>query len=111
MIRADFLTPHYDITFSGNADPYKRRRKEDEYADLCMVPDDTLDKIVFLGGKDYLPLFGTLTAKIRSPKIVFYNSSNSPRSKGCRLERFVTTTRTNWHYKCANALIDGRIRV
>jgi hypothetical protein len=27
LIRSDFLTPHYDTTFSPNADTYKRRRK------------------------------------------------------------------------------------
>ena len=27
------------------------------------------------------------------------------------LKRFETTTRTNWHYECANALIDGSLKV
>ena len=27
LIPAPFLTPDYDITFSGNAEAYKRRRK------------------------------------------------------------------------------------
>jgi len=31
LIRADFLTPYYDITFSLSADAYKRRRKADRY--------------------------------------------------------------------------------
>jgi hypothetical protein len=57
LIRADFLTPYYDITFSQSADAYKRRKKTDRYADFCMPPGDTDDDIFFFGGKDYLPLF------------------------------------------------------
>src|SRR5262245_58796286 len=38
LIRADFLTPFYDITFSQVAERYKRRKKSDEYNDFCMVP-------------------------------------------------------------------------
>jgi hypothetical protein len=111
LIRADFLTPYYDITFSQSADPYKRRRKTDRYDDLCMPPLDTDDDILFLGGKDYLPLFCTLTAAIRGTKTVFYNSVNSPHLNGFKLRRFETTTRTNWHYECANAVIDGSIPI
>jgi len=76
-----------------------------------MLPTTPWIKSCSWGGKDYLPLFGTLTAKIHSPKIVFYNSSNSPPVNGCRLKRSAATRRTNWHYECANALIDDRIRV
>ena len=54
MIAADFLTPDYDITFSGSADAYVRRGKKDRYKDFCMLPADTVDDIVFFGGKDYL---------------------------------------------------------
>ncbi len=108
LIGADFLTPMYDITFSMSAEAYKRRGKRERYADLCMLPGDA-DDIVFVGGKDYLPLFCTLTSAIDGRKTVFYNSRNAPDTPGCRLQRFETTTRTNWHYECANALIDGAI--
>jgi hypothetical protein len=109
LIRADFLTPFYDVTFSQSADAYKRRRKTDRYDDFRMLPDDTQDDIVFFGGKDYLPLFCSLTDTIRSRKTVFFNSSSVPRLDGCTLKRFETTTRTNWHYECANAFLDGTI--
>ena len=65
--------------------------------------------IVFFGGKDYLPLFSALTTGIYAPKTVFYNSASMPSGRGCKLRRFETSTRTNWHYECANAFIDGRI--
>ena len=111
LIRADFLTPSYDITFSPSADAYKRRRKADQYDDFRMLRDDTEDDIVFFGGKDYLPLFCSLTDTIRSRKIAFFNSASIPQFSGCTFRRFQTTTRTNWHYECANAFLDGPIRI
>jgi hypothetical protein len=73
-----------------------------------MLPENTKEDIMFLGGKDYLPLFCSLTDTIQSRKIVFFNSMSAPRLNGCTFIRFKTTTRTNWHYECANAIIDGR---
>ena len=105
------MTPYYDITFSPSADAYKRRRKTDRYDDFRMLPDNTKSDIVFFGGKDYLPLFCSLTDAISSKKIVFFNSETAPRLDGCTLIRFETTTRTNWHYECANAVLDGAIRI
>jgi hypothetical protein len=111
LIRADFLAPRYDITFSPSADSWKRRRKADRYEDLRMLPDNTDGDIIFFGGKDYLSLFCSLTDTIRSTKIVFYNSASVPQLKGCTLRRFEIATRTNWHYECANAFLDGAIRL
>ena len=74
-----------------------------------MLPDQTDEHILFFGGKDYLPLFCSLTGAIRSKKTIFYNSARLPQADGCTLERFETTTRTNWHYECANAFLDGAL--
>jgi len=76
-----------------------------------MLPDDTENEIVFFGGKDYLPLFCSLTDTISGAKIVFFNSAGVPRSNGCTFRRFETTMRTNWHYECVNAFLDGTIRI
>ena len=48
---------------------------------------------------------------VRGTRIVFYNSANAPRMNGCKLRCFETTTRTNWHYECANAFIAGSINI
>jgi len=106
LIRADFWTPYYDITYSQSAEDYKRRRKSDQYSDFRMIPAQTDEEVVFFGGKDYVPLFASLTAAIRARKTVFYNASQAPQAAGCKVQRFVTSTRTNWHYECANALIE-----
>jgi hypothetical protein len=109
LIPASFLTPCYDITFSMSAENWKRRRKKDAYADFCLLPADTNEKVLFLGGKDYLPLFARLTASVHSARMVSYNSVRPPDAPGCDLVRFATTTRTNWHYECSDALLRGEL--
>ena len=68
--------------------------------------------IVFIGGKDYLPLFCKLTKELTVKKKVFYNSSSAPAlGSGFYTERVITTQKTNWHYTCAQELIDGSIKI
>jgi hypothetical protein len=109
LIRADFLTPYYDITFSQAAEPYKRRRRTDSYDDFCMLRDETSEEIIFFGGKDYLPLFDALTRNSSGKRLVFFNSEIPPVISGAILRRFPTRRRTNWHYGCAEAFLDGDI--
>ena len=58
LIRADYLTPNYDITFSkaGNVEPFKRRHLGDAYEDLGL-PSGIAEPIAFFGGRDYVSLF------------------------------------------------------
>lgn len=109
IIPAPFLTPSYDITFSPRADAAKRRKKHDTWADLSMLPADTNEPIMFLGGKDYLPLFLRLSAHVSSLRTIFYNSVDAPDAPDCRLVRFETKTKTNWHYECAGKLLSGQV--
>lgn len=114
LIAADYLTPAYDITFSpraNNKNIYKRRRKNDLYKDICMLPADTIEPIVFFGGKDYVPLFCTLTDCAKGQKFVFYNSKSAPNAPGCSIKKFCTSTKTNWHYECTNAFMKGDIGI
>lgn len=114
LINAAFLTPNYDITFSPSVKkkaPYKLRKKTDDYDDFCMLPPGTGEPVLFFGGKDYVPLFCKLTQMFKGARILLYNSSRPPDASGCLAERFLTTTRTNWHYECAKAFLDGRINL
>ncbi|MDE0147755.1 MAG: hypothetical protein OXM58_05240 [Rhodospirillaceae bacterium] len=111
LLAAEFLTPNYDITFSAQADRYKRRRKGDRYDDISMLPEDTDEPVVLLVSKDYVRLACDLTERIRSQKYLFFNSATIPDAPGCNLKRYKTTTRTNWQYECAYALIEGRVGV
>lgn len=112
LITAGFLTPCYDITFKANAAKYKRRRKKDTYdKDFRMLPTETTETIIFFGGKNYVSLFCTLTAGVKGSRHLWYNSKNEPDAPGCVLHRFKTTTKTNWHYECAKAFVEGRIQL
>ena len=111
LIRADFLTPCYDITFSNNAEKYKRRSRRDDYNDCRMLPDGTTKPVVFFGGQKYVPQFCELTSRVQGPRHVFYNAVNPPDAPGCQLHRFETRTRINWHYKAARAYLEGHINI
>lgn len=106
LIRADFLTPYYDITFSAKAEAHKRRRRQDRYNDLRMLPATTTE-IVFFGSLEYVHLFCTLTSGTTGRRLVFYRTRRPPQAPGCVLRRFETTTRTNWQYECAHAFLDA----
>ena len=108
LIRADFLTPQYDITYSQSAEKYKRRRRNDTFRDFHQLTDDETNEIVFFGGKDYLNLFCELTRNVNGEKKVFYNSSRAPQIPGMTFERFETRTKTNWHYECVRAFLSMR---
>ena len=104
LIPAPFLTPDYDITFSVNAEAYKRRRQQDDwYADLSMLPEDAPHPIHFVGGKSYVPFFLKLTAETGAERVIHHVGSPPP-APNCRFRRFETTRRTNWHYECAMTL-------
>ena len=111
LIRADFLTPNYDITLSNKGESYKRRRKRDAYDDWRMLPEDTADSVVFFGGKSYIKLFCALTERVKGPRYVFFKSRNALDAPGCHLRKFDTSTRTNWHYECARAFMDGKVGI
>ena len=63
LIPASFLlTPDYDITFKPpKGDEYKRRRMTGPYSDFQMLPPGTRGPVIFIGGKEYVPLFASLT--------------------------------------------------
>ena len=110
LIRADFLTPYYDITFSGQAEKYKRRGKRDEYNDFRMLPSDTTKPVVFFGGKDYVEAFCELTNRVQGTRHVFHKARDVPEAPGCQSHRFDTKTR-NWHYEAACAFAEGRVGI
>lgn len=107
LIRSDFLTPNYDITFSSQAGNAKRRRRGDSFRDMVQVDLASAESMVFLGGKDYLALFSKLTSGSRGERLIYYNSATLPGAPGCRLQKYETTLRTNWHYECAARLVAG----
>lgn len=115
LIRADFLTPYYDITFScavvRKGESYKLRGAGRVWQDFRQLSSVSEEPLIFLGGRDYVPLFSELTKTSASPRHVYYNATQPPTAPGCSFEHYESATRTNWHYECARALLDGRITI
>lgn len=111
LIPASFLTPDYDITFTKKSHEYKRRRMSDSYRDFQMLPDTTNRPVVFIGSKECVPLFVSLTSALTAPRTLFYRSETEPEAPGCTAVRYHTPCMTNWQYGCADAFIDGRLEV
>lgn len=109
LIRADFLTPYYDITFSGKAERYKRRFQSETYRGLCQLPLPAAEPILFFGGRDYLPLFEQLTVHIDSPLVVFHRAEYAKRSPRFTYVKYDTRASTNWHYLCVRDFLSGRL--
>lgn len=108
LIRSDFRTPQYDITFTSAVKkkrPWTHRRKSDVYRDFRHLPEATTDEVYFFGGKDYVQLFCHLTRHVRGPRTVYYNSAVPPRAPGCRVERYHANRKMNWHYDCVDSFV------
>ena len=103
LIRSDFLTPNYDVTFSTarNVPKFKRRTPNTTFRDLRLLPPTVAEPIVFFGGKGYVPLFCKLTSAVQTQRTVFY-AGNRPSAPGCTLRSFGDAF-TNWQYQCAQA--------
>lgn len=122
LIRASFLTPNYDITFSASADAYNLRGKFDQYCDFNHLQEESHlmnisnDKVVFFGTDrkqngsvdGYLPLFCELTQSYPGHRIAYYyHSKDKPKyNKNVEFVPYVTRTRTNWHYECATKVME-----
>jgi hypothetical protein len=116
LVRADYLLPDYDVTFSAQADAYKRRRVKDHYADFNHMKPLKNGHMVFFGGRDYRPLLYALLAETAGEKILFdrvapETAAQNRFEHGWCVRSFPTARLTNWHYGCAEALIEGSLHV
>jgi len=115
LISANFRIPKYDITFSKQAPKDSQRRKDDLYNDFNQLKDiNPNEKIIFLGGSDYLKLFYNLTHNLPNEKVIFYKKKNiyadAPflkNDKSYKLIKYITSASTNWHYGCAKDLLNN----
>jgi len=110
LIRSDFLTPYYDITFSNQGKPYSKRRPSDWFKDFNQLQDSDIhadETIYFFGGQEYLPLYRSLTQNIVARKVVYHSQGGTYQPQG--YESIPYRSYTNWHYSCAQDFIDGRV--
>lgn len=118
LIRADYPTPAYNITFSYQA---KKKNPSAYCASRCgyqyfqQIPRHANDPIVFLGGMDYIPVFRSLVESLNRRTIVFAKDG-APTEKVRRMlprqwevRPFQTKRVQNWHYDCAVALANGTL--
>ena len=108
LIRSDFLTPDYDITFSGQGKPQSRRSKtcDEPWMDFNHLqdydsPDDTVH---FFGGLDYLQLYYTLTQHLSARKIIHYKGRLT-RRQDYDYAAYSKPGKQNWHYAAARDFI------
>ena len=124
LIRASFLTPKYNITFSKgkNIKVFQRRNyTDDNYSDLNHLQEDSHlmnisdDTVVFFGTDSskngvkngYLPLFCDLTKAYPGHRIAYYyHSKDKLKDKNVEFVPYQTTARQNWHYQCARRVME-----
>ena len=106
LIRASFLTPNYDITFSGSG--YTQRRKSDQYYDDFNCLESAINEdLLFWGGQKYLDLFTNLTQNYNGRRIVYYNSQEKPNCDNVELIRYKPTgNKYTWGYECATKVME-----
>jgi len=115
LIRSDFLTPDYNITFSRQKKiPLWARREKrlDPLEDLNQLdaaatsPDEPIH---FFGGRDYLPLLHSLTRRNLAAKIIVHYKGNQPSHEGfINYEPFSCERNQNWHYEAVKAFLRSR---
>lgn len=108
LIRSDFLTPQYDITFASGAG-CSRRKQSDWYDDCNEMPDSPGERIYLFAGLAYHKLFCRLIQGKGHERIVFYRSQEIPSCPGCRTKPYLANVQTNWHYLCARDFMNGKI--
>jgi len=124
LIRADFLTPYYESTFSTSRDikekmPWACRDGSVEtwpnfdYLQNAQITQN--EPIHFFGGFDYLKVYCCLTKHLPGKKVVHYNSVKVDPDR-LRRDGFVPEDygrpkeRQNWYYRAAKDFAADYVR-
>ena len=112
LVRASYLLPCYDITFSHQADRYKRRGARDVYHDFAHLDEVGRKQVVFFGGMSYHGTLVNLTKQVRlADKALFFNSAQEPDLPGWRTKPYPSRGKTNWHYPCLAEFLRGDLEI
>lgn len=115
LIRADFWTPDYNVTFSPQGKKDKpwvwRNTKDRSWLDFNHLKDAPItqdEPIHLFGGKDYLPTFYALVEAVPGRKIVHYKG-NVERRSSFDYEKYEGSEKNRtWHYRAAKEFVAGR---
>ena len=115
LIRSDFLTPQYDITFSGLAPDAERRDYAGDagfkdFNALAEIQGQLDGPVICIAGKNYLPIFRDLAERVDCEKLVYFTTKEPPDVPGCRPVRYTTNSANQWQFRCARDLIDGKLQ-
>lgn len=112
LVRAEFLLPDYNITFArqSNIPKYAIRTASAKFNDFNQVrPAGPEEEVHFFGGKDYLPLFCSLTADLGGRKIIHHHGGLPIKQESFEYLAFTPAKpqrKTNWHYECLRRFIE-----
>jgi hypothetical protein len=109
LVRSDFRLPHYNITFQrpkASSEAYIWRQPHDEFQDFNQLIANSDDHVIFLGGENYRPYFEVWTGNSSAAKTIYHKSSFIVRHPRFHYKLFKTSRKTNWHYSCADELIE-----
>ena len=111
IVRADFLLPMYDLTYSV-VEKYKRRGQKDTYnnQDFNHLDHNGGEILNFIGISNYIQPFCRLTQNYRGKRVINFNSKVSrifPRDV-----EFVRCDgvkgKQNWQYRCAKKKLNSQ---
>ncbi len=112
LISAKFRIPKYDITFSISArDPNIIRPiqnpvwDENDFKQIAGISPN--QRLIFIGGKDYIHQFIRITSNLMNQKIIVCKNLHGIILPNQTFVPFFynTNTRTNWHYEPAKDLL------
>ncbi|MDO6587981.1 hypothetical protein Q4543_20935 [Salipiger sp. 1_MG-2023] len=111
LVQTGFLLPNYDVTFSRSlgTPAHALRQSDAGWLDFNMLPQDSDDELVFVGGRSYLSAFERLSRNYAGKRIAYHALSDAPIISGIEMRKFDTDTRTNWHYALAHLLTAGSL--
>ena len=108
IVRADFLLPMYDITFSSSVkERYKRRKNSAVWPDFNHLDDTCNETVEFIGTSSYITVFKKLTKDYCGDKLIYVNP-DKPNNKGfidCKIDR--EKHPYSWHYECARRKLNS----
>jgi hypothetical protein len=115
LINSEYRLPKYDITFSNYSDNSAKRKTVQQYQDFNQLKSNQSEDVVFIGGRDYLPLFYQLTKHLKNRKIVYYfgdlNTLPKPKHNvsSFNFRLFSSKNNRKWHYELAQLFSKGII--